>query len=159
MTPMCIAGVQQGWAIGVADCDNAFTLEYFDTDGVSAGSTLPLNWEPCIQGPPGPDWSPGYSNPAYLATLPIDFAAEEFVDIQTLTGDLTLTGANYTQPAQVIVRIVSDASSHGLTFPAGWTFVGAAMPVSIMASKTGLLTLYSFGTVEADVVAEWEEQP
>lgn len=49
MTPMCssVTGQLVGWASAVADCDGDISFEYHNTSGVSQGSTLPANWQPC----------------------------------------------------------------------------------------------------------------
>lgn len=49
MTPMCsnVTGDLVGWAGGTVTCDGVVSVEYFNTSGVSQGSTLPGNWEPC----------------------------------------------------------------------------------------------------------------
>lgn len=157
MTPMCdtTTGELVGWAIGSTDCDGStISLEYFDEDGVTAGTTLPAGWKPCVQGLDGPVWTPAYSALTYAAIVNIDFAGAEFQEI-ALTGNLELTGSNYVSPSQIKVILRADASTRTLTFPAGWVFVGTA-PANIAADKTGVLTLISTGVVEADVVASWE---
>jgi Major tropism determinant N-terminal domain len=77
----------------------------------------------------------------------------------SLTGNVTFSGSGYLYGAYVIVRIVCDGSSRTLAFPSGWKFVGAAAPASIAANKTALLQLWSFGTVEGDVVAQYLVEP
>lgn len=49
MTPMCLSttGALIGWATGVADCDGDISFEYHNTSGVSQGTSLPANWQPC----------------------------------------------------------------------------------------------------------------
>ena len=57
------------------------------------------------------------------------------------------------------IRIIGDGSERALTFPAGWTFVGAAAPATLAADKTAILTLTSFGTTDANVVAAYAAAP
>lgn len=49
MTPLCSSatGDLVGWATGRTDCDGDVTLEYFNTSGASAGTTLPAGWQVC----------------------------------------------------------------------------------------------------------------
>lgn len=49
MTPMCgVNGQLVGWAGGSVDCDGTvITIEYFNTSGVSQGTALPAQWQPC----------------------------------------------------------------------------------------------------------------
>jgi hypothetical protein len=49
MTAMCstVDDSLVGWATARTDCDGNVTIEYFDTNGVSQGGTLPANWGVC----------------------------------------------------------------------------------------------------------------
>jgi len=76
-----------------------------------------------------------------------------------LAGDVTFTNSNLGPGRQVSVRIVSDGSTRTFTFPAGWTFIGAAAPADIAANKTGILSLVSYGASESDVVAAYSVEP
>jgi hypothetical protein len=149
-------GAFLGWAIGTADCDGVIALEYFDEDGVTAGTTLPAGWKPCVQGEDGPSWTPVHSTLAYAASIDIDFAGSEYNTI-TLTGGLGLTGSNYAAATEIVVHIVGDGSSNALSFPAAWVFV-STKPTTIAANKVGILRLICFGATAADVVASWEVQ-
>jgi hypothetical protein len=70
---------------------------------------------------------------------------------------VTFTASNYRAGAIKTVRIIAGGSSRTLTFPNDWVFVGAK-PASIASGKTGILTVTSFGTTEADCVAAWAVQ-
>lgn len=93
-----------------------------------------------------------YASPA------IDFAAEALRTV-TLTGNITFTTSNLAAGKSVTVRIIGDGSIRTLTFPAGWKFVGAAAPTQIAANKIAILTLTSFSTTDANVVAAYAEEP
>jgi uncharacterized protein YjiK len=93
----------------------------------------------------------------YAATTNLDFALNSLTTV-TLAGNVTFTTSNLAAGRSVTVRVISDASLRTFAFP-GWVFIGAAAPASIAASKTGVLTLTSFGTTDADVVAAWAVQP
>lgn len=97
---------------------------------------------------------------ATTGTNNLDLAAlnDTFQSIAALTGAITFTTSNRTAGKSVTIRIINGATLRAFTFP-GWTFVGAAAPASIAASKTGILTLTCFGTAESDVVAAWAVQP
>ena len=96
----------------------------------------------------------------YSSTVTLNFS-ESVSEYQTLnlTGNVTLATSNLVAGRPLQVRIVSDGSIRNLTFPAGWTFVGSAAPTTIAASKTALLTIISYGTTDANVVARWLVQP
>lgn len=157
MVPMCnSSGVQQGWAIAVATCDGVVSLEYFDVDGASEGVSLPAGWIPCIQGEPGPEWSPVHTDIPYAASVNVDFQSSEYLSIDDVTGNLEFTGSNYTAAREITIRVVeTGGASRVLTFVSAWEFVGAK-PTTIGANKTALLILRCFGNTAASVVADWE---
>jgi hypothetical protein len=157
MQAMCddVTFDQEGWAIGVADCDGVVTLEYFDVDGVSLGGTLPAGWRTCVQGVPGPTWSPTQETLTFATPTNIDFSNAAWYKTLSINGNLTLTASNYAVATELNIRIVeTGASSRTLTFPATWVWV-TTMPTALAANKTALLNLISYGTTEANVVARW----
>jgi hypothetical protein len=102
----------------------------------------------------------------YLMQEALAYASNININFQTfagkrvaLAGNVTFSGSGYLFGSYVIVRIVCDSSSRTLAFPSGWKFVGAAAPSSIAANKTAVMRLWSFGTVEADVVANYLVEP
>jgi hypothetical protein len=90
-------------------------------------------------------------------SINLNFSGETGLYTRTAAGAITFTATNYRAGAIKTVRIVSGAALRNLTFPASWVFVGTK-PTSIAASKTGILTVTSFGTTEADCVAAWTVQ-
>jgi hypothetical protein len=72
-----------------------------------------------------------------------------------LAGNVTFSASGHLFGAYIILRIVCDGSTRTLTFPSGWKFVGSAVPANIAANKTALLQLWSFGTQDSDVVAQY----
>ena len=99
-----------------------------------------------------------HSTLTYGATTNLDLDADGFQTV-SLTGNITFTTSNRAAGRSNTVRIVSDGSSRTLTFPVGWTFLGAAAPTSIAASKTAVLTVTFFGTADSDAVAAYAVQP
>jgi len=93
----------------------------------------------------------------YAASTTIDFAAATLQTV-TLTGNITFTTSNLAAGRGVTVRVICDSSTRTYTFPA-WKFVGSAAPASCTANKVGLLSLLSFSTTDANVVAAYSEQP
>lgn len=71
-----------------------------------------------------------------------------------LTGDITFTTSSRVLCGRVAIRLLSDASSRNLSFPAGWKFV-TPKPSSIAANKTAILNLVFYGTADTDCVAEY----
>lgn len=96
---------------------------------------------------------------ATSGTVNLDLSTlnDTFQTMGALTGDITFTTSNLTAGRSTTIRVVNGATLRVLTFPA-WVFVGTPMPANIAASKTGILTITSFGTTDADVVAAWAAQ-
>jgi hypothetical protein len=100
---------------------------------------------------------------SHLTTSPVTTTGINFLAscFQTLnvTGNLTFAGgSNLAAGRSATLRLKATVLST-LTFPAGWTFVGSGAPASIAAGKTAILSLTSFGTTDADVVAAYSVQP
>lgn len=93
----------------------------------------------------------------YGASTALDFSGDGFRTV-TVAGDITITSLNLAAGRSVTVRIVGDGSPRTLAFPA-WKFVGAAAPSSLAAGKTGVLTVTSFGTTDANCVAAYAVEP
>lgn len=97
--------------------------------------------------------SSGIETLTYAASVALDFSTGQDKSI-ALTGNITFTTAGLGAGEEISIRIVADGSLRTFTFPAGWTFIGA-LPADIAASKTGILSLKSYGTTDADVVAAY----
>jgi hypothetical protein len=91
----------------------------------------------------------------YASSINLNLATGYSGKRLTLGGNLTLTASGHGYGRYILMRIVCDGSLRTLTFPAGWKFVGSAVPANIAANKTGLLELWCFGTTDSDVVAKW----
>jgi len=87
------------------------------------------------------------------ATSALDFANDELQSI-SITVNTTFTGTGYATGKSKVLRIITDSTLRTLDFPTGWIFVGTK-PADQAASKTGILSLTCFGTLEADVVASY----
>jgi autotransporter-associated beta strand protein len=94
---------------------------------------------------------------ATTGTVNLDFSTEGFETQAALTGNITYTASNYAAGKSVTVRVINGTTQRTLTFPTNWVFVGTK-PANIAASKTGVLTVTSFGTTEANCVAAWAVQ-
>lgn len=95
----------------------------------------------------------------YAASIAIDFNASD-MEVLDLTGAVTFTTAHKDGRKQKTLKLYARSSSDcDFTFPASWIFIGADAPASIVAGKTAILTLYCYGTTDADVVAAYAEQP
>ena len=92
----------------------------------------------------------------YAASVALNFNDEELNTI-SLTGNITFTTSNLAIGRKKTIRIKSDASSRTLTFPATWTFMGTK-PTATTASKDSMLSLISYGTTDADVIAVFAEE-
>jgi hypothetical protein len=99
-----------------------------------------------------------YGTITYSATVTLDFAARNRrIDTISLTGALELLSSNLANGQEVRLRLVCDATERALTFPTDWKFVGTK-PSTLAASKVAILSLASFGTTNADVVAAYAVQ-
>lgn len=80
------------------------------------------------------------------------------IDVGALFS-FALSTANLVPGAQVCLRIVADnQGDYILTLPA-WNFIGNALaPASITAGKVAILSLTSFGTTDAEVIAAYAEE-
>lgn len=94
----------------------------------------------------------------YAASVVLNFAGSAFQTL-TLGGDITFTTSNLAAGRSKTIRIIGDGSSRSLAFPVGWIFVGAAAPTTLAASKVAVLTMTSFGTTDANVIAAYSAQP
>ena len=86
-------------------------------------------------------------------TTSLDFSGDQLQTI-SISANTTFTTSNLAAGKSKTIKITTDATLRTLTFPSGWKFVGAK-PTDQAASKVGILTLTSFGTTDADVVAAY----
>src|SRR4051812_18111156 len=99
----------------------------------------------------------GTSTLTYAATTNIDLDGASLQTV-SLTGNVTFTTSNRASGKSVSVRIICDASTRNFTFPS-WVPLGAALPASIAASKTAVLSLTCYGPNDTDIVAAYAAQP
>lgn len=93
------------------------------------------------------------------SSFAIDFATTNGTIIITATGNITFSATNYTYYAgmPITIFVKAGAANRNFTFPSGWVFLGPK-PTSILANKTGVLTVVSTGPTESDCVASWISQ-
>lgn len=101
---------------------------------------------------------PSATTLTYATSVELDFAGADFQSV-TLAGVIEFTTSNLAAGRSKTIRIIGDGSERALTFPAGWIFVGAAAPATLAANKTSVLTMTSFSTTDADVVAAYTAEP
>ena len=94
----------------------------------------------------------------YASNVTIDFAQYASARID-LTGNITFALTGDLFGSHLWLRVKCDGTQRTLTFPGGWTFVGAAAPANIAANKTAILELWSQGTTDSTIVARWTVQP
>jgi hypothetical protein len=91
----------------------------------------------------------------YAATVNLDMGAlAGLYRTLTLTGNVTFTTSNRAVGRAVVVRLLSGASERTLNFPAGWVFLGA-VPTTLAANKTAVLSVTFFGTADTDAVVDY----
>lgn len=96
----------------------------------------------------------GHSNLAFSTTGVIDFASTAFIT-ENLSGNAMFNTSNLDIGRSVSLRLINDSSTHSLSFPTGWKFVGSSSPTGIAANATAILALTSFGTLDSDVIAAY----
>lgn len=97
----------------------------------------------------------------YTSTRFLDFRGPDYQTV-SLANDIVFAAQAHFPGRAIVVRVrnPSGISSRNLSFPASWTFIGAAgRPSLIGPSKTGILSITSFDTSDADVIAVWGVQP
>jgi hypothetical protein len=94
----------------------------------------------------------------YAASVALDFSLSNVQTI-SLTGNITFAPTlNKAAGKGKVVRLICDSTSRTFTFPSEWIWLGDVAPSSIAAGKTGVLSLYCFGTNATDVVASYSVQ-
>jgi len=83
----------------------------------------------------------------------IDFAEDEVQTI-SIAANTTFTTANRAAGKSKLLKITTDGTLRTLTFPA-WDWV-SAIPADQAASKNGYLTLTSYSTTDAAIVAAYQ---
>jgi hypothetical protein len=95
----------------------------------------------------------------YAATVNLDMGAlAGLYRTLTLTGNVTFTTSNRALGRAVVVRLLSGASARTLNFPSGWVFLGA-VPTTLAANKTAVISVTFFGTADTDAVVAYAVQP
>lgn len=90
-------------------------------------------------------------------SIALSFSGGTGLHTRSANGDIVITASGYTVGATKTLFITCDGTSRNLTFPSSWIWVGSK-PTSILASRTGVLTVTSLGTAEANAVASWVVQ-
>jgi hypothetical protein len=91
------------------------------------------------------------------SSIALDFSGGTGISTRAVNENVAFTGANYREGAIKTGGLVNGATTRSLTFPTNWVFLGSK-PTTLAASKTGVITITSFGTTEADCVAAWSVQ-
>jgi hypothetical protein len=90
-------------------------------------------------------------------TISMNFSSGTGLHTRAASGDIAITASGYRAGATKTLFITADSNARLLSFPGSWIWVGSK-PISIAASKTGVLTVTSLGTAEANAVASWVAQ-
>ncbi len=93
----------------------------------------------------------------YASSIAVSLQDTGFQTV-TLTGNVVLSTTNRAISGgpvrSVTLKILCDGTDRTLGFAAGIKFVGSK-PVTIVANKTGILSLTSLGPNESDTLAAW----
>ena len=82
----------------------------------------------------------------------VDFTKDYLT--HAITGNVTYASSNLAAGRTVVIRITCDGTLRNLAFPAGWKFLGDK-PASIAINKVAVLSLTSFTTADAGVIAAY----
>jgi len=73
----------------------------------------------------------------------------------TLNQNTTFTTSNLGNGRSASVRVICDGTDRQLTFPMTWKWLGSGPPSGLLANNVGYLSIVSFGSTDASVVAAW----
>lgn len=90
-------------------------------------------------------------------TTTLDFNGSTYQTV-VLTGSVQIEAVNMSLIKTITARFVASGSTWGMAFPGAWVFL-TDPPTELEASKTGILSLTSFGTSYSDIVAAYAAQP
>lgn len=93
-----------------------------------------------------------------LGDLPLDFDASlpAYKTVQLDEDIDTMTTANLKPGAAISVRIVGDITNRILNTPSDWRFLNNSRPTELV-SGVAVLSLTSYGTTDADVIAVYAD--
>lgn len=96
---------------------------------------------------------------SYSAVLLLNFRERDYRTL-LLDGNIVFGAQGHAPSKAVSVRVrnLSGTLSRSMSFPNSWIFLGTK-PTSIAPSRTGVLSITSFGTSDGDVIAVWAAQP
>jgi hypothetical protein len=103
----------------------------------------------------------GYEVIAWAASIALNLSPS--LPLQrtiTLDGVATATTISSTINRGVgrslVLRMLAGATTHTLSWPPSWNWLGDASPSSLTAGNVAILTIISYGVAESDIVASWE---
>ena len=97
------------------------------------------------------------SSVAQSTTASINFAGNNYQCL-SISSSTYFTGSNYSIGSVVAVKVANSSSLVNMYFPSNWVFIGANAPTAISSSKTGVLSLTSYGTTDSGIIAAWAVQ-
>lgn len=92
----------------------------------------------------------------HAGTVTLDFDGATTVNSITITGNVTFATSNLATNRTCRLRITGTTTNAVPTFPATWSFLGGA-PALITSNTVSMLSLESWGTTDASVVAAYLE--
>lgn len=100
----------------------------------------------------------GHATITYASSVTVDMNAEGYRTV-TLTGNIAFSTSNRAAARGVSIRIIGDTSDRTVTLPTNCKPMGLPSSViTLLANKTAILSLTSFGTADTDVIACYVSQ-
>ncbi len=136
------------WAVGDVFTNPApglkGALSYTCVEAGTPGNWRPLNF-----------LAPGLGSISSASLIKIDFNGPRFQQL-TLNSNVTITGSlNIIAGADLMIRFTGDVTSRTLTFPAQWKIYSVSSSYTVPANGVAFLKLFSFGTTDNEIIAEF----
>jgi hypothetical protein len=146
--------------------DTGTILYTGSTYQITASSAVSASWAPFTQVEQiSASWASAslVSTTVVGAVMKMNYATTISVDLATmfhtasLTGPVFITASNLGPGKMASIKLTTDGTMRNVGYPASWVWL-QTVPIAISASKTGIVSLVSYGSTDSDVVAVYATQ-
>lgn len=93
-------------------------------------------------------------------TVELDFAVTlSSLKVLDMSHNVEFTTTNLAAGRSIAVMLTAVSSDRNFTFPAGWVFIGAAAPASLVSGKSAALSLTCKSALDSGVIAAYSAEP